>query len=184
MNQDFIYTEIMATKDRLQNSPTPKIIIGLGNPGRRYENTYHNAGHLFIDYLDKNFTDELRSRKVVKTDCFMNNSGNFVKELIRNNGLKPIELLVVHDDSDIEIGKTKLSFGSGAAGHRGVQNIIDALGTADFWRLRIGIRPKEKLGQSRPKAEAFVLKKIYFGNKKILRNSFKKSAMLLGFSVI
>jgi len=179
MKQDFVYTRTMVAKNPAANSTAPKIIIGLGNPGRRYENTYHNAGYWFIEYLEKNFAGKLQSVKILKTDCFMNNSGGFVKEVIRRGGLTPSELLIAHDDSDIEIGKIKLSFGSGAAGHRGIENIIEVLGTADFWRLRIGIRPKEKPDRPRLKAETFVLKKISWRHKIVLRNSFKKSVALL-----
>ena len=141
-----------------------KLIIGLGNPDPKYENTFHNVGHLFVDF----------SGKGVKSEVFMNKSGEFAKEQIKKNKVKPEQLLIVHDDSDIELGKYKLSFGRSSAGHRGVQNIIDQLKTQDFWRLRIGIRPpREKV---RAKADELVLKKISPANKKKLEEVFETLA--------
>lgn len=87
----------------------------------------------------------------------MNESGRFVVNMVRKYNIKPEKILIVHDDSDIESGKYKFSFGRGSAGHKGVESVINALKTKNFWRLRIGIRPKKVL---RKKAEEFVLKKI------------------------
>ena len=154
-----------------------KLIIGLGNPstgsGRvpdKYENTYHNVGHLFVDFLGKG----------TKSDVFMNQSGKFVKEALKKHKIKPENLLVVHDDSDIELGCYKLSFGRNSAGHRGVQNIIDQLKTKNFWRLRIGIRPHSALratpSKPRPTADELVLKHITPANGKKLERAFKEAA--------
>jgi len=148
------------------------LIIGLGNPGKKYEKTYHNAGFLFIDYLTgKNPADDLI---LLKPTTFMNESGKSVKEALKRFSVKPEEILVVHDDSDIELGKYKISFGRNSAGHRGVESIIKSIGTKNFRRLRIGIGKisnikkdppgilrKQKL--KRMKAGELVLKKI---NKK------------------
>ncbi|KKU94146.1 MAG: Peptidyl-tRNA hydrolase [Candidatus Jorgensenbacteria bacterium GW2011_GWA1_48_13] len=145
--------------------------IGLGNPGKEYGNTYHNVGHLFIDYMNgKN--PELKY-KFKKSTVFMNESGRFVfEEFLKFTNLKAQNLLVVHDDSDLALGRFKLSFGSGSAGHKGVQSVIDALKTKNFWRLRIGVRsPQEK---NRQKAEDFVLKTIKSSDKKILLEVFEK----------
>lgn len=133
-----------------------KLVIGLGNPGKEYEKTYHNVGVLFIDYL-------VKSRaycQLLKSDVYMNQSGNFVKAALKKYNFKPEEILIVHDDSDIELGKYKISFGRGSAGHRGVESIIKSIGIKNFWRLRIGIRKEKK-----KKAADLVLKKI---NKKDL----------------
>ena len=86
----------------------------------------------------------------------MNRSGAFVEKTLNKHKIKPEELIVVHDDSDIELGKYKISFGRGSAGHNGVQSIINTLKTKDFWRLRIGIG---KISDQKTKAEEFVLKK-------------------------
>ncbi len=146
---------------------SPKLIIGLGNPDKKYENTYHNVGHLFVDYL---------AGEALKSDEFMNESGKYVAKAVKKFGVKPEELLVVHDDSDIEIGKYKLTPpGHGSAGHHGIESIEQHLKTNNFWRLRIGIRPKQKEGEERMKALDFVLKKISLENKKILETVFEEA---------
>jgi len=144
----------------------------LGNPGKVYENTYHNAGFLLIDYLLSkkpaipNF--EFRISKLLKPDVYMNESGGFVKKALKRKGAKPEEVLIVHDDSDLSLSSCKLDFDRGSAGHKGVASVINALGTKKFWRLRIGIRPKISELALREKAKRFVLKKIRAGDKKIL----------------
>ncbi len=166
---------------RMNSSQTKiKLIIGLGNPdlpagrhGKKYENTYHNAGHLFIDFL----TESLKLKaKSLKTDVYMNQSGAFVYKTIKRNGIKPENLAIAHDDSDIYLGNYKLSFDRSSAGHHGIESVIKALGTKSFWRLRIGIRPLQKEKEPRLKADRFVLKKITASNKKILDDVFKKIA--------
>lgn len=148
-----------------------KLIIGLGNPDKRYFNTYHNVGHLFVDYLEEKGKEKGQR---LKTNVYMNESGAFVKKALKKYNAKPNELLIVQDDSDIYLGNYKLSFGRGAAGHHGVENIQATLKTKNFWRLRIGIRPpNEKLRQ---KSEKFALKKITTADKKILEEVFKKAA--------
>ncbi|MCL4530917.1 MAG: aminoacyl-tRNA hydrolase, partial [Chloroflexi bacterium] len=89
---------------------------------------------------------------------FMNESGIAAREALKQFGAKPEDLIVIHDDSDLPVGKYKISRNVRAAGHKGVQSIIDVIGTKDFTRIRIGIRPPVE--QRRAKAETFVLKKI------------------------
>ena len=137
------------------NSRKIKLVIGLGNPDSRYENTYHNVGFLFVDGLRK--SNELPKSQILKSDAYMNLSGSFVARELKKRGLKPDELLVVHDDSDINLDKYKFSFGRGAAGHHGIESVIKALGTKNFWRLRLGIRQETRLrqgfgGQEKPLA--------------------------------
>lgn len=144
-----------------------KLIVGLGNPGKVYENTYHNVGHLFIDYLSR--LSAIRC-EMLKTDVFMNQSGGFVKKVLKKHNAKPAELLIVHDDSDLLLGKYKLAFGRGAAGHKGVESVIKALDTKNFWRLRIGIRKRNE--EYHFPAGAFVLKKISSDDKKLLEEAF------------
>jgi len=153
------------------NSRQIKIVIGLGNPGKKYKNTYHNAGHTFIDYLEKN--SPLPKENLLKSGVFMNDSGSYVASLVKKRKIaRPEETLVVHDDSDLALGTYKFSFGRGAAGHKGIQSVIDALKTEDFWRLRIGIRKQES--GIRQKAGVFVLKKITLKDKNILKEVFEK----------
>ncbi len=158
------------------------MIIGLGNPGDEYKNTYHNAGHLLVDYLETN--SSIPKQKLIKSGVFMNESGSYVAELIKKWKIaKPEEMLVAHDDSDLALGSYKLSFGGGSAGHKGVESVIKSLGTKDFWRLRIGIRPIGPIGLIRPirriKAEAFVLKKISRKDRETLEENFAKIIPLL-----
>jgi len=149
-----------------------KLIIGLGNPIPENQGTYHNIGHLFIDFLE-NSQLPITNYQLLKTNVYMNKSGLFVKEALKKYKVKPEQLLVIHDDSDIGLGKYKLSFGRGSAGHKGVQNIIAQLKTKNFWRLRVGTRPAlAKPGQV--KAEQLVLKKISPAARKKLESVFKQ----------
>ena len=156
-----------------------KLIVGLGNPdlpagrhGKKYADTYHNVGFLFIEFFKKNPTLYPIPYTLIASDVYMNESGRFVVKIIKKYGIKPKELLIIHDESDIILGKYKLSFGRGAAGHHGVESVQTALKTKDFWRLRIGIRLPTA---SRMKAEKFVLKKITSANKKTLEEVFKEA---------
>ncbi|MBT9171017.1 MAG: Peptidyl-tRNA hydrolase [Actinobacteria bacterium] len=152
-----------------------RIIIGLGNPGKKYERTYHNVGFLAIDYF-ANLQLPIINYQLLKSNVYMNQSGNFVKAALKKYKIKPEEILIVHDDSDIELGKYKISFNRGSAGHNGVQSIIDALKTKNFWRLRIGIRKVSsiKYQESRKKAGEMVLKKIDRENFKIFKKLFSE----------
>lgn len=146
------------------NTQEIKLIIGLGNPGKEYENTYHNVGFLFIDFLNK--AD--KPRRSLKTGTFMNQSGFFVKSALAKYRLNPENLLIVHDDSDIALGRFKLNFNRGSAGHKGVESVIQTLKTKKFWRLRIGIRFTDPNQIRRTKAGNLVLKKIKAADKKTL----------------
>lgn len=173
----------------------PRLIIGLGNPSPQYSSTYHNAGFLFIDYIAEilNSKFEIRNkfqapksklfiffksdeRIFVKPLTFMNESGKAVKEAMKYFKIKPEETLIVHDDSDIELGKYKISFGRGSAGHRGIQSIIDSLKTKNFRRLRIGIRQatSDKRRATRKKASELVLKKISKNDLKVFKKLFSE----------
>lgn len=143
-----------------------KLIIGLGNPDNKYKETYHNIGHIFIKYLRKNPSVLY---KLSTTDCYMNQSGQFVQRQIDYYKIPPEKLLIIHDDSDITLGKYKLSFERGSAGHKGISSIINHLQSKKFWRLRIGIRPQKYIG----KAENFVLSKISKDNKTKYKEIFE-----------
>lgn len=167
------------------NVTSPKLILSLGNPGKEYESTYHNAGHLFIDYLQKEGWIDQKTASQPKTNLlcfkeknqlicksltFMNLSGIALNDTLKIKRLKPEEILIVQDDSDIQIGSYKLSINKNSAGHKGIESIIKTLKSKNFWRLRIGIRPIDE--KIRSKAETFVLKKISSRNKKILYSMF------------
>lgn len=160
----------------------PSIIIGLGNPGVKYKNTYHNIGSLFLDSLaEKHSTPNLEAKitpnvidskkfgyikvddfVLVKPPTFMNESGRAVKSALRYFKKRADQILIAHDDSDIELGKYKFSFGRNSAGHRGVESVINSLNTKNFWRLRIGVRSniKRQRNRERIKAEELVMKPI------------------------
>src|SRR3989344_1057370 len=135
-----------------KNYPKFKLVMGLGNPDKKYEKTYHNAGFIFIDGLTKKEKagwEKIKTFEFCKLDgvifaktlVYMNSSGMAAKEALSYFKLKPEAMLVIHDDSDIYIGSYKLVHGRGAGGHHGVESIIESLGTKNFWRLRIGVRP-------------------------------------------
>jgi PTH1 family peptidyl-tRNA hydrolase len=160
-------------------------IIGLGNPGEKYETTRHNVGWSALDYvLDKlRFPNSIESSSlsgrvsvgVMKNEevtalypnTFMNNSGSAATKLVPKNEIG--RLVVVHDDIDLPLGEIKIVQGRGAGGNKGVQSIIDKMGSKDFVRVRIGIAPKSFwTGKVRRPAgggplERFVLKS--FSNK-------------------
>ncbi len=119
-----------------------KLVVGLGNPGKRFAKDRHNVGHIFISSCGKELKAKGEKRnqaKWHKTTVFMNDSGKEVGQLAARYQVPTADLLIVHDDMDLPLGEFRLQFGRSAAGHKGVQSIIDALGTQDFWRLRIGI---------------------------------------------
>jgi peptidyl-tRNA hydrolase, PTH1 family len=131
------------------------VVVGLGNPGRSYERTRHNAGYLVADELARRYSGSWRKRKkaeatpvsvgqinttLLKPTIFMNNSGSAVSDY------KPEDLIVVHDDLDLEAGTVRVKVGGGAGGHNGLRSIIGRMGS-DFVRVRIGIgRPPTGVG--------------------------------------
>ena len=132
--------------------PNPlRLIVGLGNPGREYAATRHNAGAWFVERLAERipagFRAETKFHAVVAGNeprlaipqTFMNRSGLAVAALARFYQIAPPEILVAHDELDLKAGGVKLKFGGGFAGHNGLKDIAAQLGTGDFWRLRIGI---------------------------------------------
>lgn len=174
-----------------------KLIVGLGNPGKDYKNTRHNAGFLFIDELVKKFNlgkltynkkllrprseageprlwrENLKLKIVLaKPQTFMNKSGLAVAALAKSYKIKPKDILIIHDDIDIFWGAFKISFGRSSAGHKGVESIIKALKTKDFWRLRIGIQPT--LRKHTP-ADKMILKKFTPQEIKALNSTIKKA---------
>jgi PTH1 family peptidyl-tRNA hydrolase len=148
-----------------------RLVAGLGNPGREYANTRHNAGFWFVDLLaarlNASFAAEAKfggdvakagALRLVKPMTFMNLSGRAVAGLSRFFEILPAEILVVHDELDLMSGKTKLKFGGGHAGHNGLRDIQAQLGSADFWRLRIGIGHPRDSELSQQEVVDYVLK--------------------------
>ncbi len=133
-----------------------RLIVGLGNPGSEYEATRHNAGFWFIERLAQrlNQSFKLESRhhgmtcrallhghecRLLKPTTYMNRSGQAVASLAHYFRIAPEEILVAHDELDLVPGEVRLKTGGGHAGHNGLRDIISALGSRDFHRLRIGI---------------------------------------------
>jgi len=133
-----------------------RLIVGLGNPGADYVNTRHNAGFWFADLLARAQSQSFRVEKrfnaeeckirnngedvyLLKPLTFMNRSGQSVGALVRYYKLKPQQILVVHDELDLEPGDNRLKQGGGHGGHNGLRDIIAHLGDREFFRLRVGI---------------------------------------------
>jgi peptidyl-tRNA hydrolase, PTH1 family len=150
-----------------QASTLDLLVAGLGNPGRQYEQTRHNAGWMVVDELARRRDGAFRSKfagqlaevrdgdlrlALLKPETYMNVSGRSVGEATRFFKVAPDALLVVHDDVDLEPGRLQARLGGGLAGHNGLRSISEVLGTQDFLRLRIGVgRPAR--GDRRPVAD-------------------------------
>jgi PTH1 family peptidyl-tRNA hydrolase len=133
-----------------------KLVVGLGNPGGKYEATRHNAGCWWIDLIANQERATLRREArfqgaagrvstpngdlwLLKPETFMNHSGQAVAALAGYYKIQASEILVAHDELDLPPGGIKLKFGGGLSGHNGLKSIVASLGTQAFWRLRIGI---------------------------------------------
>jgi PTH1 family peptidyl-tRNA hydrolase len=125
-----------------------RLIVGLGNPGPEYEQTRHNAGFWWVDAVARELKVHLVAEKgyfgnvavwLLEPMTYMNRSGQSVAALARFFKIAPEEVLVVHDELDLAPGECKLKKGGGHAGHNGLRDIHAQLGSADYWRLRIGI---------------------------------------------
>lgn len=141
----------------MSESPRPvRCIVGLGNPGERYSATLHNAGFWFVDRLAERERVALRAESkfhgqaarldlpgtpcwLLEPTTFMNRSGQAVSALARFYRLEPADILVVHDELDLPPGTARLKDGGGHGGHNGLRDIVSALGSRDFRRLRLGI---------------------------------------------
>ena len=161
------------------------LIVGLGNPGEKFNHTPHNAGFEVLDFfaIKNNFPEFTESKKyeslisekdgviLAKPQTFMNESGRAVKKLLSN--VNDQVLIVIHDDIDVSLGKIKVSKESGAGGHKGVASIIEALGTKQFMRIKIGV----EVGPE--KAEEVVLKKFTPEQYEVLQSAFPEVAKTL-----
>lgn len=163
------------------------LIIGLGNPGDKFLGTRHNIGRETVQSIgnkfnfpefkfEKKWSTLISEGKIGKTkttlllpDTFMNKSGNAAGPVTRFYKIKPRDTIVLHDDADIMLGRVKLSFGKHSAGHKGVESVKRALGTLDFWRIRIGIQRKKRV-----EAEKLVLQKLKPDEQKQIKKMEKK----------
>ena len=135
-----------------------RLIVGLGNVGKAYSNTRHNVGFVFVENLadNKRFLEEPKFKALINQADFggskkifaeattmMNLSGETVSLISKFYQIDPKEILVVHDDLDLRLGSYKLQFGKGPKVHNGLLSIENRLGTAKFWRLRVGVDNRE-----------------------------------------
>lgn len=133
-------------------APDFQLIVGLGNPGQQYQRTRHNAGFWLLDRLTISWRNESRfggetarlrladkEPWLLKPTTFMNRSGQAVSRLATFYRIPPEAILVVHDELDLPPGTSRIKFGGGHGGHNGLRDIIQQLGSRDFYRLRLGI---------------------------------------------
>jgi len=157
---------------------TTKLIVGIGNPEERYQNTRHNIGFMFLDYVAKKIdandfemdkkSDALVSESKIdktpvvlaKPQTYVNESGKSVSKLAKMYKVKPKDVIVVQDELDIEFGSFKNSFDKNSGGHKGIESIINHLRTKKFYRMRIGTAVKalhKAREQSDSKRDEFVM---------------------------
>ena len=167
-----------------------KLIVGLGNPGRRYKKTRHNVGFMIIDELVDKWQKSKKTNCVyskqedieyIKPLSFMNNSGKAVRSVKDKHKIKPENIIVIHDDVDLPFGEVRISKNVSSAGHKGVLSIINELGTQDFTRIRIGINPRLAGGQANRKVdtERFVLEKFTKEENKQLDEIIKQAIEII-----
>jgi len=139
---------MMAMPDFFAN----KVVAGLGNPGSKYENTFHNVGFMLLDNYfvhdtsswrqEKNFNSLIAKSETtlfVKPLTYMNDSGKAISKVLNFYKKTPQDLIVIHDDVDLAFGKIKLVRNRGSAGHHGIDSVNELLGTTDYYRIRVGV---------------------------------------------
>jgi len=148
------------TADSLYSEPSQiKLIVGLGNPGPDYRDTRHNIGFRVVDALARRYnigwevseaglefgrgTIQGRAVQLLKPQCYMNRSGPPAVAFLEKFCISHREILVIHDDIDLEFGRLKIKKKGGDGGHKGIRSMMDALETGDFTRLRLGIGRSE-----------------------------------------
>lgn len=166
---------------------TTKLIVGLGNPGREYENTRHNIGFLALEriaaktgsaFRKKNATSRYAEEKsgvvLAAPTTFMNSSGAAVRELVSLFSITPqTDLLVILDDADLPFGRLRFRKKGTSGGHRGLESVIQEIGTEDFSRLRIGVgRPADKASE----LKEFVLDPFSGEEKDVLPEILERAA--------
>jgi len=174
------------------------LIIGLGNPGEDYQNTRHNAGWLALEKFrsqsKENFSEWQEKKKfqalvsesgnktikLVLPQTFMNNSGEAVSAIAKFYKVPIANIWAVHDDLDLPIGKIKIQIDRGAAGHNGIKSIIEKLGSQNFVRFRIGIKPTTTLKKS---GSELVLKKFLKTEQGPLQDALHTTTEALEFII-
>ncbi len=176
------------------------LIVGLGNPGEKYEQTRHNAGFAVLDFFAEKNGLEIRTEKMgghfcsarmagkkvllLKPMTYMNRSGESVLSFTRYFDIMPENILVVHDDLDLENGRIKMVRSGGAGGHNGVRSLIGLLGTSDFARLKIGIgHPRDTEETRAVPVERYVLSFFSAEQKEIFQRNLDRAAEAISLFV-
>ena len=168
-----------------------RMVVGLGNPPRKYQDTRHNLGYKVLDLLLENFKLKLKAGRgdyhfaateidnrdiyLVKPNTYMNDSGLAVLQAVEKFGLNPEELLVVCDDFNLPLGKTRIRERGSEGGHKGLRSIIYHLNSQEFPRVRLGIG----LPPSGVPAEEYVLEKFSSEEKKIVNEMLDKACQVV-----
>ena len=164
-----------------------KLIVCLGNPGEEFKNTRHNIGFMVLDSYLGNVKWKVKNSALyyetfinnekyifIKPLTFMNLSGEAVFKYVKYYNLNITDILVIHDDMDLEIGKIRLKQNSSSGGHNGIKSIINLLNTQNFKRLKIGISQNRKI-----ETKDYVLGKFTKSELEILNNSLPKCANII-----
>jgi PTH1 family peptidyl-tRNA hydrolase len=165
-----------------------KLIIGLGNPGLFYANNRHNIGYTCIRHLGNTHGIRLNKKQgpartgegviegqpvtLARSQTYMNESGLAVQRLLARLNLAPGDLIVIHDDLDLPLGKIRLRYGGSSGGHKGINSIIDCIGSNDFYRVKVGISRPDNTGDAIEKEKAvidYVLSGFNREEKKIVK---------------
>lgn len=172
-----------------------KLVVGLGNPGKKYEKTRHNVGFMVLDKLQERLNEHYKlsewslSKKfnaivcggvvgdykvlLTKPMTFMNSSGQSVQLIGHFYRLVPEHVIVVHDDKDLPLGEVKVQKDRGHAGHNGVKSIMEYMGTKEFFRVRVGVASHDP--EKMKNTAKFVLGKFSLLEKKQLKETINKS---------
>jgi PTH1 family peptidyl-tRNA hydrolase len=165
-----------------------KIIVGLGNPGKKYECTRHNAGFMAVDELARSLHVDIKHEKyssfiaraligqegavLAKPQTYMNDSGRAVSAILRDTYASVSDLIVLHDELNLPLGSIRTKIGGGHGGHNGLRSIIDLVGSSDFIRVRLGI------GRPTPGMDAadYVLSQFLPEERKVLPDVMARAA--------
>jgi PTH1 family peptidyl-tRNA hydrolase len=172
------------------------LIVGLGNPGRKYERTRHNLGFLCVNRLANNYRIRLNKSQskartgsgsieghrvlLARPQTYMNLSGESVALLLRKSNASPENMIIIHDDLDLPPGRIRVRFGGGSGGHRGIESVFRETGSRDFYRVRIGIGrpPAERIntGNAEDDVIDYVLSNFSPDEKPIVEKSIPVAA--------
>lgn len=162
------------------------MIIGLGNPGKKYAQTRHNLGFMVLDELALRHNLQFKTGRgaylesrmssgslLIKPMTYMNLSGQAVQDLCRRYTIDQDQMLIVHDDLDVDFGRIKIRPGGSDGGHNGLKSVFNAMGSQDIPRLKIGINTPDRRSMD---AEVYVLKPFFSHEKTVLKEILRKAA--------